>query len=271
MWGELVFIFLIALVPSWFVASVLTSQKIARQEVDALLDQLEEEENAASLSAADGALAINRRSVYWSRGVGAVLFVALRSLASTPTIVECLVFAGIGVLAGELVVSRRAAKALVRAKEGMEFHLPLAMERVVMAVSAGLDIVPALVEASRDTDDPVSKLFKRVVELSSRGITVTDAFESVGKGVQSSSIKHALVHLSLAHKEGGELIRPLRELSDATQLSYQERIEEEIAKLPVKAVLPLVVTFTGLIICFLTVPLIQVSSLTDKVSQGAIE
>jgi hypothetical protein len=79
------------------------------------------------------------------------------------------------------------------------------------------------------------------------------------------------VHLSLAHKEGGELIRPLRELSDATQLSYQERVEEEIAKLPVKAVLPLVITFTGLIICFLTVPLVQVSSLTQKVSQGSLK
>jgi Flp pilus assembly protein TadB len=140
-----------------------------------------------------------------------------------------------------------------------------------MAVSAGLDIVPAMAEASRDSSDPISKSFQRIIELSSRGISVANALESVGKEVSLSSVKHALVHLSLAHKEGGELIRPLRELSDATQLSYQERVEEEIAKLPVKAVLPLVITFTGLIICFLTVPLVQVSSLTQKVSQGSLK
>jgi hypothetical protein len=48
-------------------------------------------------------------------------------------------------------------------------------------------------------------------------------------------------------------------------------VEEEIAKLPVKAVLPLVLTFAGLIVCFLTVPLIQVGSLTSKVSHATME
>jgi Flp pilus assembly protein TadB len=271
MLGELVVVFLIALIPSWFVASFLGTRRVAQQEVDALLCQLDDEASDPLEQVVTATNSSKRREILKARAMGAAFFVALKVFTSSPSVLELVIFAGIGVLAGELVVSRRAARAIERAKEGMEFHLPLAMERVVMSVSAGLDIVPALVEASRDTDDPVSKLFRRVVELSSRGITVTDAFESVGKGVESSGIKHALVHLALAHKEGGELIRPLRELSDATQLSYQERIEEEIAKLPVKAVLPLVVTFTGLIICFLTVPLIQVSSLTDKVSQGTIE
>ena len=83
--------------------------------------------------------------------------------------------------------------------------------------------------------------------------------------IPSRSVRHAFVHFGLAYKQGGEIVRPLRELSDATQAHYQECIEEEIARLPVRAVLPLVVTFAGLIICFLTVPLIQVGSIAGKV------
>ena len=46
-------------------------------------------------------------------------------------------------------------------------------------------------------------------------------------------------------------------------------IEEEIAKLPVKAVLPLILTFAGLIVCFLTVPFVQVGAIASKVSHVA--
>jgi hypothetical protein len=65
------------------------------------------------------------------------------------------------------------------------------------------------------------------------------------------------------------LVRPLKELSDATQTAYQEVVEEEIAKLPVKAVLPLILTFAGLIVCFLTVPFIQVGVIASKVTHAA--
>jgi hypothetical protein len=85
----------------------------------------------------------------------------------------------------------------------------------------------------------------------------------------TSSVKHACIHLGLAYRQGGEIVRPLKELSDATQVAYQETVEEQIAKLPVKAVLPLVLTFTGLIVCFLTVPLMQVGSLTKEVASVA--
>jgi hypothetical protein len=84
----------------------------------------------------------------------------------------------------------------------------------------------------------------------------------------SSPVKHALAHLALAYKQGGEVVRPLKELSDATQTQYQESVEEEIAKLPVRAVLPLMLTFTGLIICFLTVPVVQVGASLEKFSHA---
>lgn len=168
----------------------------------------------------------------------------------------------VGLAGGELFYSRRKeARAALRVRK-MEFYLPMAMERVVMAVSSGLDIVPALREAGRAGRDPISELMRWIVQLAEGGTPVDSAFELAANQANCSAVKHALIHLGMAHKQGGEIVRPLKELSDASQLAYQEGIEEQIARLPVKAVLPLVLTFTGLIICFLTVPLLQVMQIS---------
>lgn len=156
----------------------------------------------------------------------------------------------------------------------IEFYLPIAMERIVMAVESGLDLIPALkalIQLEKqvgDPNDPTTGLFKQVIELSEAGMRFEQALEEVGKQVEGSSLRHAFVHLALAHKEGGEIISPLRELSDATQMQFQEQVEEHIAKLPVKATVPLLVMFIGLLICFLTPPAIQVMSVTGEMGKG---
>lgn len=162
---------------------------------------------------------------------------------------------------------RRRCAAYVRS---IEFFLPIVMERVVMAVQAGLDIVPAisaLIELdrgrgeSKDSSvalDPVTRLLRTVLELSEAGVRFEEALKEVAGVIKCGALKHAFIHLAVAHREGGELITPLRELSDSTQLYYQETIEEEIAKLPVKATMPLLLTFAGLIVFFLTTPMVQV-------------
>lgn len=171
----------------------------------------------------------------------------------------------VGAFAGELFFSRRREnRAMLRLRK-MDFYLPTVMERIVMGVGSGLDVIPALREAARGGHDPISQLFQWIVALSERGTPVEEAFEMASRQRVTSSVKHACIHLSLAYRQGGEIVRPLKELSDATQVAYQEGIEEQIAKLPVKAVLPIVLTFTGLIVCFLTVPLMQVGSITKKV------
>jgi Flp pilus assembly protein TadB len=175
----------------------------------------------------------------------------------------------VGALAGEAFRRGSRERAEKRRIKSMEFYLPTVMERIVMGVGTGLDIVPALREASAGAHDPVSELMRRIVDLSEGGVPVEAALEASGKQCPNVSVKHALVHIRLAYRQGGEVVRPLRELSDATQMAYQEAVEEQIARLPVKAVLPLVLTFTGLIVCFLTVPLMQVSQLARTVTNDA--
>jgi hypothetical protein len=174
----------------------------------------------------------------------------------------------LGCCAGEL--ARRGGRD--RARRGLsrrlEFYLPTAMERVVMAVGSGLDIVPALSEAARKSEDPVSDIFRSIVSRSEGGLRVEYAIQIAADTTPSTSVKHALMHLALAYSQGGEVVRPLKELSDATQTHYQESVEEEIARLPVRAVLPLLLTFTGLIICFLTVPVVQVGASLERFSHA---
>lgn len=196
---------------------------------------------------------------------GAVVMLGLQLAFVSVSPVGILVAIVGGAFGGELVRSRQREAAAKYRVRRMEFYLPSVMERIVMGVGTGLDIVPALREASVRSNDPVSDLLRWIVSLSEAGIPVDAAIEAAAKRSGSLSVKHAFIHLGLAHRQGGEIVRPLKELSDATQLAFQETVEEQIARLPVKAVMPLVVTFTGLIVCFLTVPLMQVSSLTKTV------
>jgi len=169
---------------------------------------------------------------------------------------------------GEFARRRGRERARRGLSRRLEFHLPTAMERVVMAVGSGLDIIPALSEAARKSEDPVSDIFRSIVSRSEGGLRVEYAIQIEADTALSASVKHALMHLALAYKQGGEVVRPLKELSDATQTHYQESVEEEIARLPVRAVFPLLLTFTGLIICFLTVPVVQVGASLERFSHA---
>lgn len=197
--------------------------------------------------------------------IGAALVCAVRLSLFSFSVAGILVSLVVGAFGGELFYSRRKENRATLRLRKMDFYLPTVMERIVMGVGSGLDVIPALREAARGGHDPISQLFQWIVALSERGTPVEEAFEMASRQRVTSSVKHACIHLSLAYRQGGEIVRPLKELSDATQVAYQEGIEEQIAKLPVKAVVPIVLTFTGLIVCFLTVPLMQVGSITKKV------
>jgi pilus assembly protein TadC len=152
---------------------------------------------------------------------------------------------------------------------------PLVMERLVMAVESGLDIVPAIKsvveidkisakKSSNHKSNLVITALDKVITIAERGTSFEESLKLVSKKFDNHALNHAFIHLGIAYKEGGELIGPLRELSDATQSYYQETIEEDLAKLPIKATAPLVLTFAGLILFFLASPLVQIISFTAR-------
>lgn len=216
---------------------------------------------------------VRRISLYpWVGALSALglRFVCFPSSAPFSTTVAMVILGlAIGYLCGQ--AAKRAQGE--RWERRCQFCLPLTMERLVMGVQAGLDLLAALSVILRDeqeipTHDPVLELLGIVMKLTESGLPFEQALKEVGSRVPLTAVKHAFTHLAIAHREGGELVMPLKELSDATQSMYQETIEEEIARLPVKATLPLLCTFAGLIIFFVTSPLIQVITMTTGVSAG---
>jgi|GEM_PF-6340847 len=252
---------------AWYLVSIRGYQ--ARELVASLLLDYAPVFSGNTAIAAPGGVVVDHTPRVWAWAVGSLLCVCARLITPGVSSGQILVAGCVGALAGELW-RRRDLAARVRHRQKMiEFYLPAVMERIVMGVGAGLDIVPSIDEAIRGSADPVSELLRRVLELANRGTSVDSALDMVASAEKSIGIRHAFIHLGLAHRQGGELIRPLKELSDATQVAYQESVEEAIAKLPAQAVAPLVLTFAGLIICFLTVPLLQVGSIAHKVAHVA--
>lgn len=161
---------------------------------------------------------------------------------------------------------RRRSAALSRE---IERHLPLVLERLVVAVQSGLDILPALNALTRPEGleppaDPVSAALGSILLRVERGADADDSIRLAAHSCESLALRHALLHLAQARSHGGELSGPLRELSDATQLSSEELAEERIARMPAQAMLPLGLVFSGLLILLLTVPLLQVAQMGER-------
>lgn len=168
---------------------------------------------------------------------------------------------GIGLSLGYLLGRFCLHRAQPNEDKTLLFHLPMTVEKLLIAVQSGLDVVPALRIAGQtaaDKPDPASRAFGKVVTLIEQGATVEAALEQVAGDATAIPLKHVLLHLKVAHSRGGDLTFPLRELADATQVTYEQNVEEEIAVLPIKATAPLLCTFLGLLIVFLTAPIIGV-------------
>lgn len=154
-----------------------------------------------------------------------------------------------------------------------------------MGLSAGLDLVPALQLVSSEAFDqptsadnaavrrngslkqnPVNALFADVVRQVENGVPFAAAIEGVRAESDSLSFAHCCTHLVLAHQHGGQLVEPLRELSDATQQFFQFSVEERIAKLPVLATAPLLLIFLGLIVMLVVLPMMRLFNITGQIA-----
>jgi type II secretory pathway component PulF len=151
-------------------------------------------------------------------------------------------------------------------------YLPIVVERIVMAINAGHDVYSAVKKVVTYSDDyeikfnsdPVTSHLRNVCNLTDNGLSFDNALKLEILNINSPQLKHVFLYLSIAHIEGGSLSEPLIELADSMQTYYQDTIEHQIAKLPIKATIPLVITFGGMVICFLTIPVIRLLNFIAK-------
>lgn len=216
-----------------------------------------------------------------------------RSASSSPAVLFCLViigastylyshdlaismaFMGIALSSWYLIEQSRNRQFEGKKTFAILFHLPIGMERILMGVQAGLDVIPAIERAAKDSDgvpldDPVSHYLQTVLQQVESGKPVSVALNLVAKLTSCIPLKHSFVHLGIAHDQGGELSTPLRDLADSAQLAYELEVEEQIATLPVKATGPLVVAFIGLIIMFLTGPIVHIVKTSEDAKMRSV-
>ncbi len=167
---------------------------------------------------------------------------------------------------GLAVAAGREDSWVVLDSKGEQFF-GILLEQIVIAVSAGLDIFPSicrLVSFSELTQKmPESlklpyKLFAEIVRLVEAGQPLAKILREAAGRQTSELVATALYHLAVAHTSGGELARPLQELSDAFQEQLQERHEANLQRLPILATLPLLFIFSGMIVFTLGVPLMRI-------------
>lgn len=180
---------------------------------------------------------------------------------------------GVVVIAtGLLVIAFSTRADTVSNSVQIQQEIPLFLEKLIMAVQSGLDIPSGIhavlnVDSGLDIERGVcATIFEDILKRVATGHTFYESIEIARRGAKSQIISHVLLHISVACREGGEVSAPLRELSETVQQSYEDAQEEWIARLPVKATLPLLLTFAGLLLLFLTAPLLQVLQMVDAAS-----
>lgn len=212
------------------------------------------------------------RALFLVLGITATVYLTLSFFQSRFTYFATILVFFIGVLLNRKNEKKEAAKAL----RDLEISLPMTLEKLLMCIESGLDIYPAIEKLvtyenlRRQKEDhktpklEINIILENVVKMVQSGIALENAFENVAGRYNSPILKHAFIHLTLSHKEGGEIAKPLRELSDATNQYVKDAILEDIAKLPAKATIPMLLTFMGLLVCFLATPLISILLMIQK-------
>lgn len=198
-----------------------------------------------------------------SVGFGLILWAAVLGLDGNTFVVGVVVAAGAYLFRDSLGISRRHSQE--RLDSTISYLLPLAVEELVMAVRAGHDVYAAIrlvVPGEGVVDNPVYEVFGRIIQEVSDGFSLESALRTHARSCCNTALRHTLMHLAVAHRDGGGLLFALSELADATQTFYEDKIEEEIAGLPVKATLPLVFIFAGVLLLFMTPPILEVVQTT---------
>jgi Flp pilus assembly protein TadB len=146
----------------------------------------------------------------------------------------------------------------------VERALPLFVEQLVMFAQAGKDI-PACIEGVIDTETAdllypmaLTDMFKVIMQRANAGTSFSESLRQAATESSSPLVKHVLLYLGGAYKEGTEVSSMLQELSEATQQLVEDRVEERIARLPALATAPLIISFSGLLIIYLSIPLLRI-------------
>lgn len=132
--------------------------------------------------------------------------------------------------------------------EEIMYYLPLVIEQIAIGVSSSLDTGPCVqlvvqMADERDTHNAVTELFKVVGHFAKQGVALEEALTEVGKKAGHVELKHAFMSLAQVSKHGGEVSKQLQELANSVTIQRENKVEEQIKKLELKATGPVALVF----------------------------
>lgn len=197
--------------------------------------------------------------------LGMLLLAYILGLGRDAYVLMTITLSGLYLIRGKLGLSTEARDSRLDAR--ISYALPLVVEELVMAVRSGHDVYAAIKliapnDQALDDSNPVYNVFAKVIQQVDEGFSLESVLRKYARTSSNTALRHTLMHLAVAHRDGGGLLFALSELADATQTFYEDKIEEGIAGLPVKATLPLVLIFAGVLMLFMTPPILQVVETT---------
>lgn len=175
---------------------------------------------------------------------------------------------GIASLAISYLLLKRQSQPTIKITDRDIFeNLPLELENIMMGVQAGNDLVQTLKKINNPEiyASNLRYVFSDILDRFSSGMEIGQAIDSVKDKYNNPKLSFVLNYLKISLKQGGEVISQLRELADAVTTQYQNHIEKEINKMPAKALFPLMLILTGMLIIYLTGPLVQVSNQLPRI------
>ncbi|MCS6961696.1 MAG: type II secretion system F family protein [Deltaproteobacteria bacterium] len=200
----------------------------------------------------------NKSVLLWMLAIGVGVFFINKVLGSVVMIVLYYVY-------------KRSHRDTLRIDDKLIFEkLPLELEKIVMAVESGNDLVQSLKKISDlgSHTSEVGKIFQEILEKFSGGLDFAQAVELIKKKYPNMKLAFVLNYFKIAVKEGGEIIGQLKELSDTVLGSYENYIEKEVNKMPAKALMPLMLVLAGMLMIYLSEPLVQISKQLPKIQQS---
>ena len=159
----------------------------------------------------------------------------------------------VGVLAGFTAPGFILDFRINRRHDDIMFYLPLAIEQISIGVSSSLDIGPCvqrvvMMADERDTHNVVTELLRLVQQYVKSGISLEEALTEVGVRSGHTELKHTFLALGQVARHGGEVSKQLQELANAVASHRETDIEARIAKLELKATVPVGLAFCGFIV-----------------------
>jgi len=156
----------------------------------------------------------------------------------------------IGFVGGSRMPSFILDRKIKKRDEEIMYYLPLVIEQIAIGVSSSLDTGPCVqlvvsMADERDSHNAVTELLKVVGHFAKQGVALEEALTEVGRKAGHVELKHAFMSLAQVSRHGGEVSKQLQELANSVTVQRENKVEEQIKKLELKATAPVALVFVS--------------------------